>query len=82
MRLDQILLALALVIAAPLSAQRIFVVDKLGKGTHKTVQAAVDTAGDGDWIVITTGAYPENVRIDGKSLWLRGGAPRAFRTST
>ncbi|MCB9920136.1 MAG: hypothetical protein H6832_17175 [Planctomycetes bacterium] len=61
--------------ASPLRAQHVFVVDANGGGSHTNVQAAVDAAVDGDWILISTGTYTEHVKIEGKSLWLQGGSP-------
>ena len=37
----------------------------VGNGGFATIQAAVDAAGDGDTILVTTGTYVEQVEVDG-----------------
>ncbi|MCB9920416.1 MAG: hypothetical protein H6832_18585, partial [Planctomycetes bacterium] len=68
-------LAFSALTAVTLGAQHVFVVDANGGGSHTTVQAAVDAAVDGDWILIRSGTYNERVQIEGKSLWLHGTNP-------
>lgn len=44
----------------------------------RTVQAAIDAAGDADTIRVSAGVYGENIRIDGKALILEGAYSAAW----
>jgi hypothetical protein len=56
--------------AVPSAAQALFVVAANGSGTHTTIQAAVNAAASGDFVEVRSGAYMEDVTIDGKGLTL------------
>lgn len=59
-----------------LTAQKTWIVDYTGKGDHKTIQAAVDAAKDGDQILIRAGSYKATM-VTSKALTMRGlGKPR------
>jgi len=46
----------------------------VGPGQQYTsIESAVDAASDGDVINLAAGTYVENIIIDGKSVYLRGG---------
>jgi hypothetical protein len=64
--------ALALVVAgtAPAKSPRVLRVGK--HGTYRTIQAAVNAAHRGDWILIAPGDYKERVLIRKSGLHLRG----------
>jgi hypothetical protein len=53
---------LATLTAAPLAAQRTWVVDAAGGGDFRTVSAAFAAAASGDTVVVRRGNYPEDAR--------------------
>jgi hypothetical protein len=65
--------ALALLLAAPALARVEVVTKRPASFPHfRTIQAAVDAARPGDWVLIAPGVYPESVRITTDRLHLRG----------
>src|SRR3954447_8037169 len=63
-------LALAVAGSAPAKGHRVLLVGK--NGTYKKIQAAVNAAHPGDWILIAPGDYKETVRIRKDNIHLRG----------
>lgn len=49
-----------------------YIVDQNGQGDFTTIQEAVDSASDGDTLVICPGVYTEDVRVMNKQLDLAG----------
>lgn len=68
-------LALTALLALPLAAQQVHVVDAAGGGDFTSLQDAIDAAASGDTLLIEPGSYGPSVGlivIDGKSLTLVG----------
>lgn len=61
------------VTCSPVAAQ--WVVSQTGGGTHTTIQAAINTAQNGDDILVRPGTYVERVSFLGKTLQLHGENP-------
>ncbi|MCB9882787.1 MAG: hypothetical protein H6834_13435 [Planctomycetes bacterium] len=61
----------ALALASAAFAQKTIIVDATGAGDHKTIQAAVDAARDGDRIIVRAGTY-DLFKIVDKSVTLLG----------
>src|SRR5205085_10303421 len=65
--------ALVLLAAVPALARVEIVTKRAVSYAHfRSIQAAVDAARAGDWILIDRGVYPESVRITTDRLHLRG----------
>ncbi len=69
------ILSSALTLASMLAAMSLshadeLIVDASGQGDFTTIQAAVDASLQGDIILVRPGIYPEDVLIDGRSVWL------------
>ncbi|MFQ5413179.1 MAG: right-handed parallel beta-helix repeat-containing protein [Phycisphaerae bacterium] len=52
-----------------------YIVDPGGGGTHTTIQSAINTAVDGDSILVMPGVYVENIHFDGKAIDLHSADP-------
>lgn len=52
-----------------------YVVQQTGGGTHTTIQSAINTATDGDEIVVMPGVYTERINFLGKAVRIRGSDP-------
>ena len=60
-----------------------------GSGDAPTIQAAVDSSRQGEWILVGPGTFVENISVTGRSVWIRGQGPelttidgRSFASST
>ncbi len=61
---------LALALALPVAAQRIWIVDANGGGDHREISFAVNSAANGDTVVVRAGNYVMDSAIVGKDLRL------------
>jgi len=67
---------LTLVLPGTASAQAVLVVDKAGGpgSTHTSLAAAIAAAQDGDFLLVRSGFYQEDVVLDGKGLRIQADA--------
>ena len=67
-----VFLALIIILSLGIVSGRIITVDASGNGEFLTIGEAVDSAKDGDTILIKAGIYRENIIIEDKRLYLMG----------
>jgi hypothetical protein len=58
--------------AASAAMTRVVSTTKTGKRIYSTIQAAVNAASPGDWVLIEPGVYAESVRVTTPGLHIRG----------